>query len=260
MKRAIAVFGLSSLLAMSAHADLDVRASISGLSFELIDLDPSDGISPSITFGQGWGNGSTYLYTGAMTEARSISFSGAFPETSRSLTTGPASSEIKFEGTDVGTFATRASFHSDLNVVEFGQIPQEFASTDWYLDIQLSPKTALKISATGKVQASSNLALAAGSFSQLDAYARLDVFTGSDGPSQIAYNNVSAVNATFSESIEQMLSVTFTNDWSNVRTSTLHINTYLDHHISPVPEPSSWRLIAGGLLLLGMAARSRRVR
>lgn len=258
MKRAIAALGLSSLLAMSAHADIDVRASIGGLSFELIDLDPSDGISPSITFGQSWANGNTYLRTAGMYEGRSISYGGAFLETSRSLITGPASSEIKFEGTDVGTFATRASSHSDLNVVEFGQIPQEFASTDWYLDIELSPKTALKISATGKVQASSNLALAAGSFSRLDAYARLEVFTGP--MSQIAYNNVSAVNATFSESIEQTLSVTFTNNWSNVQTSTLHIDTYLDHHISPVPEPSSWGLIAGGLLLLGMAAKSRRVR
>jgi len=40
---------LCSVLATTAHADL-AEAAVRNLRFELVDLDPSDGIAPSFTF------------------------------------------------------------------------------------------------------------------------------------------------------------------------------------------------------------------
>jgi len=196
-----------------------------------------------------------------MTEARSISFSGAFPETSRSLTTGPASSEIKFEGIDVGTFATRASIHSSLGVVAPGDRPQEFSGTEWHLGIELSPRTELRVSAIGKVEANSDLAIAAGTFSDTSAFAKLSLYANSQFPQdQIAYSYVAPGDLVkFSETRDKTLSVSLSNGSSSSETMDLQLQTWINHSITPIPEPSTSGLVACGLLLLGGWTRARRV-
>ena len=84
MKRVVAALGLF-LIAVCAHAEINVRASIGGLNFELIDLDLSDGVSPSITFGRVYGYGSNFLDAEEFHESQNISFSGAFREIIRAV-------------------------------------------------------------------------------------------------------------------------------------------------------------------------------
>lgn len=258
MKLIFTALGLTSLLAMPAHADVDAHVSMSGLHFELVDLDPGDGVSPSMTLVNGWANGGLLLSTNGMSESRSTSFSDLFREVSRSMTTGPATGGFDFQGVDVGTFATSASIHTSLGAVEPATFPQEISGTEWYLNIKLSPHTQLKVTATSKFEASSNLTVPSEHFSSTSVTTRLRLGYDED---QFFYSYVGTNGlVSFSKAGQETLSASFTNDWTTWQTQSLYVRTYLDHSIAQVPEPTTSGLFACGLLLLGMLARRRRVR
>jgi len=256
MRHILAALGLSCLIAMPAHAGVDAHASMSGLRFELVDLDPNDGVSPSMTWVNGWANGSIYLVTRDMTEGRSINFSDPFREVSRSLTTGPASGEFDFQGLDVGTFATSARIHTSLEVVEPATFPQQYSRTDWYLNIKLSPHTQLKVTAVSRFEANSDQTIASEHFSDTSGLTRLSLALDAD---QFFYSYVGTSGpVSFSKVAEETLSVSFTNDWTTDQTQSLHVGTWLSHSVTQVPEPSPSGLFVAGFLLLGMLTRLRR--
>ncbi|WP_157256541.1 hypothetical protein [Pelomonas sp. Root1217] len=256
MKRALSAISLL-VLSLSAHADFDAHVSISGLNFELIDLDLNDGISPSISFGYGWGAGGIHLHTAQINETLKSDI-GAFTEINRSLVTGPLSGQYSFEGGNIGAFATRTSIHSDLDVIAYGENPEALSGTTWRLNMEVSANTLLKVSATGKIEALSNLTMIhPENYNQAEIGAELRVYAGIYGSDKIEYFAPGNL-LTFSEIREKTLSVTMENDWNRSQPMSIYLNTYAYHTVSEVPEPTTAGLIACGLLLLGTSTRVRR--
>jgi hypothetical protein len=251
MKRTLAVIGLS-VLSMAAQANFDAAASISGLTFELTDLDPNDGISPAIDFSSSNWSGSSYIFFENMSESRSVGFSGALRNVGRTLPSGPFTTGVEVQGSNFSLLSTGSVLHSDQVAVSFSQGSQAYSNTNWSVVLRVTPKTQLKVSANAHFAVSSSLAIAPDTINQVSASSTMLWFVdGGSKTDQLFYVDQHAPG-TFSETGDKTLSLTDSNDSTGYKTSSFFVSALARQDVAPVPEPATWGLMTFGLLALSM--------
>lgn len=220
---------LPTAQATSATAELDFK-------FELIDLDPSDGVTPAMTVGWmrtgGWVTGYPPI---------EVSTDG----TSNTHYQRPGVEALATWNYDKGHFLSTASTTDPSS----GRIESEvmFNAENWGTPstgnccLTVSPGTALKITGVAKVNVSGGAGLARAGFIIYDMdtrYAYKEAGVSLDGSQEID------------------LSTTWVNDGrSNV---SFALWTFTSALPSPVPEPSALVLMAAGSAALAWRLRGRR--
>jgi len=98
IKTLVAFAGLS-MATVSAQAGVVVAASLTGFSFQLIDLDVSDGITPALVFTEGSSQGTaSSLLSDQSTAFDVVGYRSPFRSDSRSATLGPFTSSFELNG------------------------------------------------------------------------------------------------------------------------------------------------------------------
>jgi hypothetical protein len=258
---ALALLLMAAQTANPAHAAAGAEARIYNLSFSLVDLTPLDGIAPSFSFvndpdvnrfrteltvnvantllaTNDAAINADFSFIATLDLDRSVVGNQAIASTTATSARAWALSEAK------GTAAAFASAESNL-----------LFSGDFGL--QLSPNSAITISADATVTAFDNGAAGAQGFAF--EFARAESFLrvrGSDpgdgsGPqddlsTRLAETMVDAV----ADSVDSSgtLSVTFTNLSADPKFGYLSVRSTVGAYgVTPVPEPATWALALGGL-------------
>lgn len=231
-----------------AQAQVDNIANIKNYSFQLIDLDTSDGITPTLTITSAISNGiSDPCVCGATV---GLSDSTAFPTYistaanygyTRVWTTGDA---IEY---NAAARASSGSFNTNTeSVLQFTLSANTrllfsgTASATWYADG--------KTSGTNEVGSSVMLysGTTPGSLALVDSYSH--VLTSGVLTEWGAYQNKYSEN--FSVAYENISSSSFN--------GTLDLLIRTNGNVTTVPEPSSYAMLLIGLLLAGVALRYQR--
>lgn len=248
MKKPLTTTLCAALLcaAGSAHAIMDVplappvaSATIdwSSLNFQLFDLDPLDGIAPTLT----WQPLDQNTYVGA-----SSSLDGWSGDSAADWSSAISASEGAATGwADAGVLGA-----------ELGGLLSEgwnSASADRSGSFQLSAKSLVLFTIDAVVSAQQ---LAGGN---LYAWASLDVF-GTNGYGLGYQGSSSGIDAgeRFGEAVGSTLAVSFMNPSTQATTGTLTAWASVDGlGIPPVPEPETYAMMLAGLAMLGFTARRR---
>jgi hypothetical protein len=258
-------------------------ATIGNLVITLTDLDTADGISPWITF--------TVPRFGGI-ECGSVGFGADNSEATQGFRFGvaedrlytasahtdwSASSGTVLTGKGIGGFTTlSAQGVANSGLDSYGNyLAQTSASKDPYSEFTLSPNTKLTFSVAAEVKAQTTIGynLETDIGEQAKALAVLNVVGVADGVSQsdnqqhiaAAAFDVRDDNTTIgvSDAWSGILTANFVNNGAGEATGILEVFTYVDgfsassNGVTPVPEPSTYAMLLGGLGLIGAAARRR---
>lgn len=265
-----------SLASAPAFAASSASASIGPLSFQLIDLNPLDGVTPWITFAStGYDN---FIYVQAQRSDLTLSdyseLGGASPWATASLTAsaGAAQAAASIAGTGVahgstllasgsiGDFQAAAGNYALFNTAARAPYYTSNAFT-------LSANTLLVISGTANVTASAVGFLGFGANS---AAANVELTVsgagGGGGGYQIAADFISVSDSTYlgNESFNLATGRTLAVSFLNLTNGSLNGDLQLSvsaggvSHANPVPEPETYALMLAGLALIGKLVRRRR--
>lgn len=270
--------GLSLLaclaLAAPAQADTQISASVRDIGVTLKDLNAADGVTPALTWTglptlsassrddvqSGWtsdnyGGSITYLSpqwtdTGSRYIAGSASFAAAsaLGWGQQTLTTSPSGPVAMSITHEIGAGNTTR------------------ANVGWYQFFELSPHSEVSFSFVVDGAFSSDGP--AGTFPGLGGSrnsASLNFYASAGGISRSLAMSAGTswpdAQASFSQSFEgESLRLTLRNE-SDLPTSytlNLNLNTFAFETLAPVPEPSTYALMALGLAGVGLAARRRK--
>ncbi|MFP5393055.1 MAG: PEP-CTERM sorting domain-containing protein [Gammaproteobacteria bacterium] len=229
---------LSSAPALAAHAD--VSAQVSGFKIELIDLDPNDGIAPSIVFDNETFPGSTYTSEG------SGSFTG-YDSVFTPVGHGGASASLSTTG-----MGTRAYF-------------SESAPYGGWQTSKATRGAAFTLSASTGLLLTAQATLRRDRAPSVDAYSSViltlsvdDHLPGIDGR-QYQSQEFAAADGERSHKLSAYLSTGAVAQQGYFSLETRASLTDPGLPPTPVPEPETWGMMLVGLGLLdGAAARRRR--
>lgn len=256
-------------------------AELSGLRFQLVDIDLSDGITPYIHFapspavpsdyssraalnaGEQFGNPGGPAFTGV-----SGSVAGTQSQVSASITASgmqaPSTASVSGSSSGPQAYSAVASPIGSLSTPLFPQAPQ-FVSP-----FTLSPNTTLLVSAqaSGQVSLTQSAAERATWAEAVGSFATLSV-RGDDGSFQRSAAGVSVGGSdlgaagTAQRQYGESLSLNFSNAGALERTGSLVVEAGVLHTVAlapPIPEPGTYALMLTGLLGLAGLRRSRRGR
>jgi hypothetical protein len=254
-----------------AHADAQASATLGDIRLQLVDLDPADGIAPSLTF-----------LDSSNAVALAAAYALAYPpraDESRQASAGPFGS-VSAGATATGSGATttvtgdftvgatmRASASSSLAAlgkgVSMASIGDQTGSQALQPRFMLSPETALYVSGIGEVDAAAS--------DQDDAFAIVLLALNSGGAGAPSGGSIE-VDAgkldqpPFVGHYEAFLAAHYINDSTVAVLGDLSLvasaraDSQLDAPPSPAPEPGEAELAAlGGLLVLAASGQRRRV-
>lgn len=229
-----ALLASSPVLAQSSSASVE----IAGFSYQLIDLDLTDSITPALSFTEQLLSSSFYADGSGMFDFDEIDQHGA---TTMTRPSGAASTS-----THAGGSSAEASYASSAPF----DFQQFFARTFQSWEFTLTPATGVLFRSTATLNAShegdgarsSASAHMAGYLSHFDGSAlELSDFTDTvvvdQGPRRYALSG-------YLHSGQDSL-----HGWLGIQTDATA------YAISPAPEPSTWAMLAVGLGLLGRALR-----
>jgi hypothetical protein len=296
---AITMAAFSTCLSLSAHAaDLYSSAEISGLTYRLIDLDPNDGIAPSITF-----NSTIQLSTNNLDGSESYSGS-LLPTAVLTSTNAGAMASASPSSLSAASSLNASEALSQLDPAAGGY---QYASVDhaasitsydlWWTSstITLSANTAIQITGLASLSGGNNLT------SLRDALSALPHITSSS-VSGFATSTISlSLNKSTYESVSDVLTLSkgqfasfaFQGIWTDGRedpltskafslyygnasdteeelsldlqiASDVFVNVNADFNDSTniptptIPEPSTYALMGLGLVGITLASRRRR--
>lgn len=282
---AVAVVAAASLLAAPAWSASSSSASIGPLSITLFDLNPGDGITPSITFSQGAGLGSVaeafVEYASGASAGNAQVGSGPWASVMADVPMGSvyAAAQVAQAG-PAGNGALLSAAGAASNVAGPLGLFQSYAarayvpeSLDLSATFTLSANTFAIFSAPSTViaQAQGVSALNCGCLSDY-AYANVsfDVFgpglNGAGSQSSWDYLEIAVSSYlpgdTQSDSQSRSLSVSFANSTSGDLSGVFAAYVSVDGQAfaNPVPEPETYALMLGGLGVVALAAARRRRR
>ena len=262
MPRALLIAAAAALslgLAAPARADTQASATLSDILIRLVDLDPNDGIAPSLTFlGNSDGTVSTTARSwgdppNAQQSIRSSAAPfGAVSTTAKSTASGTSGTVAGdfFAGTGsltASSFSGHAGFGTAVGFATIGDAdgPHEFEAP-----FVLSPETALYITAYGVVDGSAD--------DHVNEYAYGIILMGNTGieagagwPPFARSHYESALAAQWVNDSASSVQYIFTLDAYAAADSTL------DAPPSTIPEPGGTALAGVGGLLLMAASRLR---
>lgn len=304
MKRKILMLTvLGSLLSPAVNAAVTSSSVLSDVTFSLLDLNPNDGIVPSITFASDLSNFETssllirsFVYDQAsgntIDEKHLNKFgSGDFPFDSDSIFLSYLGGNVYASVTGGGgllgghTLATggEAAPAGGTNTVYTSSV---LAPVNRGTQFLLSPYTLLILTGTANLYASSTIGLdvPTGRVEEASASALLSLRgVGSSGSpaSTQSSNDPIGVSASYTQdligtdpitglqtyqinpqnlTLTRQLSVSFLNNSSAVISGSVRTEVHSSGYssLSPVPEPQSLALLAGGTLIAAWAGLNRR--
>lgn len=227
-----------------AHAaNGNASASLKNIKFQLIDLDLTDNISPSIDFFSTSASGYLSFFS-SDPGIDETGYSNRFETVNKPFTYGGAS-------THNGPTSMRSEMHINTSLPEW----TSFVSTNQRLHFTLSPSTRLLFSAEAEVfvqdngikDTAANATLGGGFETTIDGVRGYESFSTTLSTSAGARS-------------ELLLGVLDTG--AAIGTGVLAAGTsasfYTDQNTSPVPEPETYGMLLAGLLVLGGVARGKR--
>jgi len=264
-------------------ANATSSATIGNLVITLTDLDTADGISPWMTF---------TLPSFGLAESGSVGFGAENSESQLTIRFGTSegglynasahtdwssSSANLLSSKGIGGFTTLSAQGAAYSGLESSGNYMAHASAAKYpySEFTLSANTKLTFSVTADVKAQTTIGynLDADMGESASALAVLNVFGVANGGYQsdvqqhmaAATFDVRDDNTTMgvSDAWSGVLAANFVNDGAGVATGGLEVYTYVEgisanwDGVTPVPEPSTYAMMLGGLGLIGAAARRR---
>lgn len=242
LKKIASIAGISALAmaATSASQAATSSSSITHFSYSLVDLDPNDGIAPSLSLT----SPSYWFATGYYPDGFGS------PDPVDILTQAGTSSISTTEGDATSRGDGSANVSSVVNATGHPTLLAAHATTQWHF--VLTPHTAVVLTGDGSIHGEVTDSVATDAVSQLFAAYR----TTPAAPSE-TYNSDS-LYAYYGRDQSRQLSINFSS--GDVELSgRLGISTdAYGQNISPlpVPEPATYAMLMGGLL--AVAAVSRR--
>lgn len=242
LKIVAGLFAAGLLACAPAHAAANnAAASLNNIKFELIDLDLTDNISPSITFTgtEAYGAIESWLaFPG------DITFLSGFGTVNQALPYGNASTQSGL-----------GSLRADLQVNPVRGEWNAMARSTQNIGFTLSPSTRLLITAEAEAMVDES------GFNTALANARLfgnfsTVINGVRGSEQF-YSSLSSSAGPRSQLLQGVL-----NTGAGIGVGILSADVYTSfrqtQEISPVPEPETYGMLLAGLLVVGGVARRNR--
>jgi hypothetical protein len=234
--------GAGMLVTVQNASAVTASTAISNFGYRLVDLDATDGITPTITFG--WTFSETFLDTCRCGggEGEAVNFSFDFPST-----IAARSEMYNVKGL--------ASISSSEYASQLGSIhvSNSVSRSDTTSDFTLSANTKLIIygisngSMTGYQGETGTMGI-----STYVGISESGVVKASHSNSY--YGATAPGGSLYSESFE----IEYSNLSAADAQGTLDIGSGASLTISAVPEPSTYAMLMAGLLVAGMAARRRR--
>jgi len=272
----LAAATVAALCATSAFAASSSSATLGPLNVQLFDLNPLDGITPSITFASDAGQSSTYAYVYQPNpyayDVQNNYGATLWGDVSSSAMTSLAWASSSLSGaaaTGHGATLTAAGATADFTSPSYYDSASYNASTTSHTSgspFTLSANTALVISAAATATAAAN----GHNLSYADnASASASLYLWGAGPSgagsQSAYDSASVyrdsyLNGPWTATDSRTLGAAFVNLTSGDMSGYLQLSVDADGntYASPVPVPAAVWLMGSGLLgLAGIARRNQ---
>lgn len=234
-------------VAAGAQASVSANASIGALSVQVIDINPLDGITPTLSFSDGlvWS---------------SINASSYWDHQSNDLATGSSSAYNATNGS-LSVIANSNGLSSSANIVSgtyaFYYTNQR-AQTN--LNFSLDGAAAVIFSTPFSVSATNNNGYDYGySWAELSGYAYSDSGSKNTSFSDSQGAGVAEYYSNHSYSKQGTLTGGFVSTASSTY-GTIYLHAGSDVQTQPVPEPSEYLMLLAGLGVVGYAAKRRQTR
>jgi hypothetical protein len=266
-----------------AFANASSSATFGNLVITLTDLNPNDGIAPSLsfqTYGRAFVTGAIHSW-GDTSELQSFAHTAPQQQGALSGTAhgdwAAASASLVAADTTAGFTSLSASGMALSGIDAFGSYSSHASGAEPYFNqFTLSANTRVTFSTNAALQAQTsmgyNLEADQGEFAYAHALFGVDAFTN-DGQEHIDTQehaiaiqfNVRDDGSTegVRDSWSGQLSVSFSNDTASEASGymlndvDIHGYSAVWDGVSPVPEPATYAMLLGGLALLGCTTRRR---
>ncbi len=256
---------LSALLAANSHATSSASVTFSDFKLTLVDLNPGDGIAPSVTFG-GFSTavGQTFFPAtpdGGFTENFGASFFGSVAADAPPTPTSSASTSLSGDPQGAGAIAHAEAVDGEASPAQTFSVAALRLAGSGFLsqpnaDFVLSPYTSLTISGTVDSTVSSTDAL---NDASTLVWLRFFDLTSPDPRSSVYASAETTLEPRGTYTSESVLTATFTNAGASAVFG--YFQGDIDASaVSGIPEPSTMSMAGAGMVLALAAALRRRLR
>lgn len=249
------LFG-TALFSSSTMAQANSSAGISDTSYQLIDLDATDGIAPTITFFSTNGSSTARVLTGTYSDGYSSS------ATRNSTSSRAIGVSVGDEVAGASANYSGGTFGSLYTSGQINDVGNYSAAQSFSTGFTLAPKTLLVVFGhmSGKAVGGMYWDQNASSSADISLSGYLTPYGGYQS------SQVSASAYTYyggASQFDREFGLSFINGTSTELSGNFRVSTSVDgvNNIAaaaPVPEPETWAMLLGGLALLGAIARRRK--